>query len=567
MNRKQTPIEQLQTIGTYVALVSGLAGLITAVISPILMYSGVRFDTNMIFALAALVFMPLLYLLYQRHKAAQRIESDGGAQRPQWLWRLLTHKITHDPQRLIKGLVMVVVPPAVRSEARTLREIHNTKKQFNLLFHFLPRPSPDNKIDEDLGESKLSEEFPPALNGFGVQSQKGSADRDANERSYRSLESLKSQLNYCAGIILIDDGGWEKYKAAYPKTWKIINDWSNRFTFRPVMSIRVEGEGTLKYSWCELNETTINNQALFGHLLKLAVDRGRDWFNHSTDQRRLFRALAFVLIAMLTLSVGVNFIFERRLRRVKAESNETIKALESDVKLIATDPADQVILAEQFASFRNSPELKVSQASAVQLLDGILPQIKNKIAEHSHRGAEVMMFAIKSNPKDPDKFAFVEVASTRRPLRHFNFSFNRNENKSESIISCAVVRRAFIHWAGVDQSSKKTKSIQGWDLEGKEIGKLDGQGIWEHQGRTCKYGPPPILPSQEYLPDDPFQYLLCAPVGVSKEPWAQPAGAICVSSVEDIELHKPWARQLLIKYGNLVSLFNWDKALAPTMKK
>ena len=126
------------------------------------------------------------------------------------------------------------------------------------------------------------------------------------------------------------------------------------------------------------------------------------------------------------------------------------------------------------------------------------------------------------------------------------------------MISCAVVHRSFVYWEGIDQSGMDTKDIQLWDLSGKPFGKFVGAGRWEYNNESCKY----TVPNK--LPDDPHQYMLCGPVGISNNSSELPAGAMCFFAVTDLKFNESWARQLFINYGNLLSFFYWEQALPET---
>lgn len=542
MKNEQTLLQRLQEIGTYAALLATIIGPIAAVL-------GFSLNEKLLYSLLALTLIPIAYLAHQYKKAARKIEEDGVVQRPQWLWRLLTHKLTHMPEQLVKGTVMVVVPPNVREEAKTLKDIHNQNDHFNLLFHYLPLPNPsDGRIDENNAESTL------------------------NERK-RSLDIFDSQLEDCAGIVLLDDGDWKRYEKIYPQTWKSINDWSNKYTFRPVMSIRIQGEGTLKYSWCNLKDTLLNNQALLSNLLALAADRGKGWYSLATTQRQFSLIVVLTLVTALIISLSTNYVFINRIEQLKKEGDSRVEQLKNETpkltNVVTTSSAEQTSLTEHFYSFRSLPVPDTEQVKFEQLLNGVVTQLKNKIIESSGvpSRAEVIMFALKNDSTNTDKYIIDEVAATRLPLRKFGFQFNLKEKDSETIVSCALARRAFVHWVAVDQSQKETKDIQVWNLNGDVIGAFNGTDKqWEYDGKTCKYGQPPKSAKDENMPDDPHQYLLCAPVGISNNPWVRPAGAICISSVADLKLNESWARQLLLNYGNLLSFFNWESALRKSQK-
>jgi len=327
--KDQKPSEMFQAIGTYISLITGGATLLALIFIPVAKWLGYAFDAPSVFALAALILLPLSYLAYQYRKQVYNIEVTGKAQRPRWFWEILTHRISHKPEQLIKGIVMVVVPSRARGNVDQLKEIHNKNDEFNLLFHILPEADSDGKINEDAGESQHHEN--------------------------RSLVDLQGTLESCAGIVLLDDGRWKTYEESHPKTWKVVNDWSNTFTFRPLMSIRIQGEGTLKYSWCNLNEVKLNNQALLSTLLKLAAERARAWFDQATAQRRLFLVVALTLGLALTLSVLMNILWIEQIsiksERVKFENQRLTRAVKDGLpgldKLLMTGQADQTSLADR----------------------------------------------------------------------------------------------------------------------------------------------------------------------------------------------------------------------------
>jgi hypothetical protein len=163
-----------------------------------------------------------------------------------------------------------------------------------------------------------------------------------------------------------------------------------------------------------------------------------------------------------------------------------------------------------------------------------------------------------------DTFFIDEVAATRNP-RHFKFAYNLKEEQSKSIVGCALARRSFVYWIGLDQLGKGTKDIQVWNFNDQSVGTFGG-AQWKDGSKTCELGLPPISAEGNDEPDDPRQYLLCAPVGISNGSPVRPAGAICISSKADLKLNESWGRQLLLQYGNLLSFFNWENGLPKQQK-
>jgi hypothetical protein len=527
MKTKPSLLQRLQEIGTY-------AAIIATVVTPIAAVLGFSLNEKLLYSLVALTLLPIVYLIHQYQKAVRKIEDDGVVQRPQWLWRLLTHRVTPKPGQLVQGIVMVVVPPKVRDDAEILNNIHNQNKHVNLLFHYLPLPDPgDTKIDENMAESEPSKKKQP-------------------------LGTFNKQLENCAGIILLDDCDWDKYKESYPKTWKIINDWSNHYTYRPIMSVRVGKGGTLnKYSWCNLSEFVDNNQALLSNLLAQSTYRSKDWYTQATAQRHLFLFLALILTIALIISLSTNYLFKNRIGQLESEIPKI-----TNVMTIKSE--EQWHLTEHLSSFRNSSAIVTKPEELYKLLKGIATQLKGKVIESSgvSKDVDVIFFASKEASNNPGNFPIYEVATTREPPRDFGFSYNLNEKDTTSIVGCALARHSFVYWAGLEQSPNVTKDILVWNLNGERKGNFDGNDKkWRDGDTTCKLGDPPKSSEGNSLTlDDPRHYLLCAPVGTADGLPLRPAGAICISSEVDLKLNGEWARLLLLHYGNLLSFINWENA-------
>ena len=538
MENKKTSL--LQEIGTYVSILAGLASILAAITSSIAASLGFGLNEKLLYSLLLCFLISFAYLSHQRQKAVQQIEEHGVVQRPQWFWRLVTNRLTHKPERLIKGIVMVVVPPNLRKEAETLKDIHNQNQQFNLLFHYLPLPKPgDLKIDENIAESKL-------------------------DIKRRSPDILSSQLEDCAGIVLLDDCDWKTHKERYPKTWNAINDWSNKFTCRPVMSIRIQGEGTLKYSWCDLDEIINNNQELLSNLLAQATNRGKDWHSQVITQRKVFRLTGLAIAVALIISLIVNYSLGKRVQQIEAETPKLTRVMK-------TNSGEQWHLAEHLTFLRNSPESLPRGEALQKFLKGIASQLQGKIVESSGipGNVDVILFALNKDARVADRFSIDEVVATREPPRDFDFSYQLEEDHSTSIVGCAIARRSFVYWVAFDESANATKDIAVWKLDGTKSGEFDANDKkWKVDGKTCELGLPPKQTNQSATqPDDPRVYLLCAPAGISDSSSMRPAGAICISSKVNLELHEDWARQLLLQYGNLLSFFNWEMAIPNNSRK
>lgn len=511
----------LQEVTTYVAL-------LTPILSIILTWFGISAaNYNQLIYAGALILLGLSWLIFQYKEAKNKIEKYGAVQRPAWLWRFITNKIPHQSQPISQSQIMIFVPPGKEIEAEKLKDRHKDDGNHVLLFHHIPSPQ-DDVIDEEKGLVSPNGEL-------------------------RSLEMLAKELEKCTALALLDDCFWE---TKYPNTLGVIENWSAQHTVRPIISINLEGRGTLNYSWIQLDDLTKPNDSLINRLLMQTTNRGEQWY----WQAELYRKIALWLVgSALTLfiaSLALAYWY-----RNQAKTHETrVASLE---KLSLIKHSTQQEIARSFSLFRT--DLNVPYASRFQrLLKDNATHLKTFLVSASNQSevseAEVVMFAVKKNEKT---WWIKEVAATRPPPNDLPFKqetlpiISNQLQDVEGIVTCAIMSRSFILWSGEGKGLEaKTINLQAWDVAGNTAGKYDSNTQKLQIGNySCSYKPR----DKENI----HKRLLCVPVGlVTTSSEMIPSGAVCVSSPNALDfLSDDWLRRTILRFGDSLSFDSWEKAI------
>src|ERR1700755_1308113 len=109
-----------RTIKTFLQELLTYGALLTPLLGPPLAWLGIGIDEKTLAWIIYAAVLPLLglsWLVYQFRQAKSTIEAKGTVQRPAWLWRLLTNRITHNSEQLQQAQIMVIVPPGKDREA------------------------------------------------------------------------------------------------------------------------------------------------------------------------------------------------------------------------------------------------------------------------------------------------------------------------------------------------------------------------------------------------------------------------------------------------------------------
>jgi hypothetical protein len=530
-------IAERQTIRTFLEQLATYVSLFTPLLTALIAWQGLK-ETKYIFLFYAV--LPLVlgatWLRSQYRVAKTKIKKEGIVQQPAWLWKLITNKIPHKSEQLLDSQVMVFVPPSKEEHALRLHEEYNNDGNHILLFHYIPEPI-DNFVDEDQGRVSFNGEV-------------------------RSLETLAEEMNECAALILLDDIKWEQ---KYGRTLLLVEEWTKRHTVRPVMSVRLDGRGTLNYSWSHIEEIVNPNHSLKNKLLAQSTNRGAKWFWQARLYRRIVLWTLGLALIFSMASFLISYRWQHNAKTAEQEATTKVQVLEAEVekfnKLIYSDPSSQQEISRAFEHFR--ADLQIPEAERLrQLLQVYANQIKLTLVGASNQteavSGNVIMFSVKKMAGDKE-WRIQEVAATRIPPNRKSFLVKlRGENETSDIlglVSCSVASRAFILWSGDWKGNDvKTTNIEAWDLQGNKIGYFDGESISIKNNR-CKYQPRII--------EDLHRRILCAPAGLdlnSNE--ISPAGAICIEYTEGLKfLNEPWVRQTIIRYGSSLSFESWDKAL------
>lgn len=556
---------QRHTIKTFLQVLATYVSLLTPLIGAFLAWRGLT-EAKYIFLFYA--FLPpavaFVWLRSQYRLAKARMEKDGVVQHPAWLWKLITNKIPHKSEQLLESQVMVFVPPTKEAYASRLDEEYNADGNHVLLFHYLP-----GQIDDGVDEGR---------------------GRISYDGEVRSLETLASEMNECAALILLDDTKWHE---EYPKTLEVVEGWTKRHTVRPVMSVHLEGRGTLKYSWSRFEDLVRPPHSLKNRLLAQAANRGAKWFWQATLNRRI--VLWVLGTALLTAIVALYFWQQ-------AETMEDYVATYE--KINSTDSSAKQETARAFTTFRRDlPRPVAMDWPTPSAVDSAIPiptsssaplpkpkpegerlrvllrvyadQIRTTLASASGQvdaiTGSVMMFAVQHREdlsRQEDTWRIEEVAATRIPPNQNPFFATLKKKKDKSdptpkvisgMVICAVVNRAFVLWSGEwNEKTVNTTNIQAWDLTGKSVG-----AFYQHRilidDNLCEYA--------ERTKEDLHRTMLCAPVGQDlNSVEIAPAGAICVSYTQDVKfLNEKWVRETIARFGTSLSFAWWDTALPMTI--
>ena len=438
----------------------------------------------------------------------------------------------------------MAVPPGNATEAAELSKTCNHKSaedlcegQHNLLFHYVPDKKDGRLLNEDEGY----------LEPGGAT---------------RTLEDLSIDLVNCAAVVLLDNGEWER---EYPRTLKVIQDWSVEHTEWPVVSIHINGIGRLIYSWCLLEAVTgENNQALYSRLLAQATTRGGQWYKQARRNRWLAIRFALTTLVVSLVAVFLSYSFWKRGSEYKHQA-EAKAAMLTGLTSTGGRGSEQVIAAKSLAVFRNDSKPADMQALK-KLLDESARQIKAVIERNS--GASDVSVSMFSVTVDKSSIVVDEVAASRPGFTSSPYIFDTDLKNYEqwSIVDCAIVQGAFILWSGNSQSNSTTY-IQGWDIDGSDIGPYDSKNNRLVTGRhVCSYQfegamKPQEIPQKAGGKDVPQRRLLCAPAGSTFNIHEPGNGAICVSVPHDVAfLSEPWVRFTLVRFGNALSFSPWGKS-------
>jgi hypothetical protein len=514
----------LEELATYVSLFTPLVGALIAL-------WGLN-ETNYIFLFYAV--LPMLvgiaWLLSQYRRAKLMMTKEGVVQRPAWLWRLLTNKIPHKSEQISDSQMMVFVPPNKESYAHQLEAEYNGNQGHILLFHFIPEPQ-NGEIDEDKGTVSFGGEI-------------------------RSLKTLSEEMNECAALVLLDDTKWETYE----ETTKVVEDWTKRHTVRPVMSVHVEGRGTLNYSWNRLEDLVGNNHSLKDLLLAQSANRGARWF----WQARLYRRIILWTLGLASLfSLGILLIMRNAVsikKRTETENIQLKKNVSTFDKVVSSDPSGQQDISRAFEAYRTSIDQPESERLRLLLKVHADQMVKTLVAASGQAEAvsgNAMMFSVQA--ANDRNWTIREVAATRIPPNNEAFTLILDPpgqtSDIDGIVSCSVVSHAFVLWSGKwNGSNVETTNMQAWDLEGKPTGAFQ-DGKLNIGNYRCQYAKRPR--------EDLHRNILCAPVGMDLNSGrTKPAGAICLTYPREVEfLNESWVRQTIVRYGSSLSFVAWERAL------
>lgn len=522
---------QRRTIKSFLGELATYVSLLTPLLGALIAWRGLG-ETNYFFLFYAVLplVVGIIWLVSQYRLAKNKIKKDGVVQRPAWLWKLITNKIPHKSEQLLDSQVMVFVPPTKEAHAVRLAEEYNSDGNHILLFHYIPEPI-NGVIDEQQGQ--ISHNGEP-----------------------RSLETLAEEMNECAALILLDDTKWEKYQ----RTMDLVEEWTKRHTVRPVMSVHLDGRGTLNYSWNRIEDILRPNHSLKNRLLAQSANRGAKWF----WQARLYRRVVLWTLSLALIFSLVSFFISYNWHRDASKLEDEVNIFS---KIISSDPSAQQETSRAFNNYRSTPETpeperlrKLLQVHANQLRTTLVSASGQPEAIYGN----VIMFSVK---KIQDrKWHVQEVAASRiAPYDGVYFPVEWHPENVTSdikgIVSCAVVSHAFILWSGEWEGKEvKTTDIKAWDLEGKKNGTFDkSNGKYNINNYRCEY----IKQKEEDL----HRRMLCAPVGVDLNSDKVPAGAICVSYTQDLKfLEEEWVRHTIARYGSTLSFASWEQALPGTDK-
>ena len=531
----------LEELATYVSLLAPLLGALIA-------WWGLS-QTRYTFLFYASLPLALggVWLVSQYRLARARIDKEGVVQRPTWFWRLITNKVPHKSEQLTDSQVMVFVPPAKEPYASRLREEYNQGLSHILLFHYIPHPV-DGVINEDEG-------------------------RVAVDGEIRSLEILAQEINECAALVLLDDAKWRTYK----RTMHLVEEWTKRHTVRPVMSVHLDGRGTLNYSWNRIEDLIGNNRSLKNRLLAQSANRGAKWFWQARLNRRIvFWTLALSLIFSLT-TIIISYKEQSNAKAAEADALGKYDSLKADSdtlrKVVSSYPSSQQKISRAFERYRSAQDEPESRSFQL-LLQVHADEILRTLAAASNRieaiYGNVMMFSTIRAPDAKDKtrnlWRIREVAATRTPpnLKEFGAVDQPPSGKTvdiDGIVTCAIVSHAFILWSGQQVGNQAvTSNIEAWTLEGQPVGSFH-DGKIDIDDYRCSY--------QVRSVEDLHKSMLCAPVGLDlNSNKTTPAGAICISYPQDEPfLKEAWVHQTIARYGNSLSFESWDRALARNPEK
>lgn len=534
MTQEKVIVER-HTIKSFLGELATYVSLLTPLLGALIAWQGLR-ETRYVFLFYAILPLVLgfIWLISQYQLAKNKIKKEGSVQRPAWLWKLITNKIPHKSEQLLDSQVMVFVPPSKEAHALRLHEEYNNDGSHILLFHHIPEPT-NGIIDEDQG-------------------------RICHGGEVRSLETLAEEMNECAALILLDDTKWEKYE----RTMRLVEEWTKRHTVRPVMSVHLDGRGTLNYSWNRIEDLVKPNRSLKNRLLAQSANRGAKWFWQARLYRRIVLwTLSLTLIFSLS-SFFISYYQQQKARKEVQAATDLANKQESKAntfeKIVYSPPSAQQEISRAFEKFRTDSRRPEAERFR-RLLQVHADQIRQTLAGASGEieaiSGNVMMFSVKTIGQR--EWSIHEVAATRIPPNDKPFTVKLlEENQTTNIdglVACAVVSRAFILWSGEWKGkSVSTTNLEAWNLQGNRIGDfLDGTIIIDN--KRCKYA--------ERTVEDLHRRILCAPVGLDlNSDKITPAGAICVEYTQDLKfLDENWVRQTIARYGISLSFESWDKAL------
>jgi hypothetical protein len=450
-------------------------------------------------------------LLHQSRLARKQLERDGTAPPPALLWTLVHNRVLHRTRELVDAHAMILVPQGCDGYARNIAESSGAAVGIDLHFHYMAGSSAHPQREQEGGAVEIG-------------------------GALRTLEQLRRELDDCAALILLDDSNWN----TYPATLAIVHDWAMRYSARPVIAIRLEGRGTLNYSWAHLHDVTRTRSAIFVHLLRQAISRGEQWNRQARANRWVALSLTGVALALGVIGSSGTLYYRSKYHRLNV------------VDAVTPNGQRELLLAASSIRTGGLDRDSLWQRLLVDHATNLKNTLEVAAPSSQPNGRSVVLFAVwKTNG---DSTAIREVAATRRFSQTVTFTIGPKAEEIRGIVACAIASGTTVLWHGglVDgKDSVETRRIRAWNAEGDAAGDFREGSLHLPNKRTCTYR----QSNDELAGDDRRRWLWCAPIGADVG-----AGAVCISSNNEREiLHEAWIRNVVQRIGTATGMFDWKR--------
>lgn len=507
-NAKHPSIRKLLEITPFI---TALATLVAPLVSQ---------KATIVGSAALVLLVSILWIWAFARKAQEALQSTKPIPAPQFLWRLIFHRLP-----AISGREYL---PSICTNILAVAD--------------------DSSLEIASKLSKRSQDRALRLQLFNCQN--------------HSRKDLETALEKADAVFLF----WTMDIRQMDWPHDTVNLWAYENSHKPVLVINRIPHKPYELTFNTIPEIDFQATGLW-RLFARATERGDQWKSQAYEYRRLvIRSYCFFFVVILFIALWT--VWEQRARQQLGRLLEESRRGEQNLRVEAKRRKERQALVEQHRltvlrdSLRKTRQQLIKSRSSLgnlNLMENL--QKYGDYAMHEFRlhhglaseGSSALVFFREIHFERIHRSCFCEVAASDEKEDRFCFPLaNSRQRKIESVIGCADQINGYALWKDLAEKG----SPAAWDKAGEVIGTWDGEKIDIPGSRPCEFR---VLDSRRNddeidnnIEDRPRDGLLCYKIPQAAD---EAGSGVCLDTKLGTEtLGKPEARSFLQKVGSVMLL-------------